>query len=267
MPGHARHDGVAETRHDDGENREERRPLHRQIADALQREIDRGELRPGDSLPSETDLMRRFGVSRGTVRQARATLRACGAIAGSQGRHFIVRALPLTQPLGELVSFTAWARCLGKTPTGHTVSFIVGSADDDEAAALQTPPQAPVWRLLRVRFADGEPLMIERTTFPDAIGRLLQGVDLDRSSVYAELGRRGVAIDAARHLLDAVPASAQDAALLGVAPGAALLRVQRVAVGPDGIPVERADDRYRGDRTNFAIENDAKAAGLVRRLA
>jgi GntR family transcriptional regulator len=211
--------------------------------------------------------MRRFAVSRGTVRQARAALRADGAIAGSQGRHFTVRTPPLTQPLGELVSFTAWAHSLGKTPTGRTVSFVVGEASADEADALQLPPMTPIWRLVRVRFADGEPLMVERTTFPEPIGRLLRGVDLDRGSVYAELGRRGVAVEAARHLLDAVPASAEDADLLGVAPGDALLRVHRVAVGPDGVPVERSEDRYRGDRTNFAIENDARAAGLVRRLA
>jgi GntR family transcriptional regulator len=256
-----------QVRHDDDEDRDGRRPLHRQIADTLRREIESGALRPGDPLPSENDLMRRFSVSRGTVRQARATLRADGAISGSQGRRFTVRPQPLTQPLGELVSFTAWARSLGKTPSGRTVSFAAGIADADEAAALDSPPNAPVWRLVRVRFADGVPLMVERTTFPDAIGRLLRGVDLDRGSVYVELGRRGVAVDAARHLLDAMPASAEDAALLGVAAGDALLRVHRVAVGPDGMPVERSEDRYRGDRTNFAIENDARAAGLVRRLA
>ncbi|HEU5434170.1 MAG TPA: GntR family transcriptional regulator, partial [Thermomicrobiales bacterium] len=109
-----------QARHDagNGDGRDERRPLHRQIADALRDEIDAGVWQPGDPLPSETDLMRRFGVSRGTVRQARATLRADGAIDGSQGRHFTVRAQPLTQPLGELVSFSACARSLGKTPTG-----------------------------------------------------------------------------------------------------------------------------------------------------
>src|SRR5581483_5141559 len=63
------------------------------------------------------------------------------------------------------------------------------------------------------------------------------------------------------------PASPDDARLLGIAPGDALLRVRRIAVGRAGVPVERSEDRYRGDRTNFAIENDARSAGIVRRLA
>src|SRR5262249_12662678 len=162
---------------------------------------------------------------------------------------FTVRSQPLTQPLGELVSFTAWARHLGKTPSGRTIAFDAGAADADEAADLQLPRLAPIWRLVRVRLADGEPLMVERTTFPDGVGRLLRGIDLDHGSAYAELGRRGVTVAGARHLLDAVPASSEDARLLGVAPGDALLRVRRVAVGAAGVPIERSEDRYRGDRT------------------
>jgi GntR family transcriptional regulator len=49
--------------------------------------------------------------------------------------------------------------------------------------------------------------------------------------------------------------------------GSALLRVQRRAFAVDGSPVEWSDDRYRGDRMNFAIENRAGDAGLVRQLA
>ena len=86
-----------------------RQPLHQQIADELRGQIARGELRPGDALPSENDLMRQFQVSRGTIRQARAALRAEGAIGGSQGRRLTVRGGPLTQPLDQLVSFTSCA--------------------------------------------------------------------------------------------------------------------------------------------------------------
>lgn len=244
-----------------------RRPLYQIIADDLRRQIASGALRPGDPLPSESVLMGRYGVARGTVRQARAALRADGTIGGSQGRPLEVRGMPLTQPLGELISVTAWVQGLGKAPAAAVVAFGPEAADETAAAELGAPLGAAVWRLVRVRSADGEPLMIERTLFPDAVGRLLEGCDLANRSVYAELGRRGLSVASARHLVDAIPASPTDAHLLGIAPGDALLRVRRIAFSPAGTPVEWADDRYRGDRTNFAIENDAAAAGLVRRLA
>ena len=243
------------------------KPLHQQIADELRQRIANGELRPGDALPSENDLMRQFQVSRGTIRQARAALRADGAIAGSQGRRLTVRGGPLTQTLDQLVSFTAWARSLGKEPSGQVVSFAREAADADIAEALELAGGELVWRLERVRLADGEPLLIERTLFPDAIGALLADVDLERHSVYEELAKRGVTVASARHLLDAVRASPVDARLLGVPRDSALVRVKRHAFATDGRAVEWSDDRYRGDRFNFAIENRAGASGLVRQLA
>jgi GntR family transcriptional regulator len=242
-------------------------PRHHQIADALRRQIASGALKPGDQIPSEHDLMRQFGVSRGTVRQARAALRADGTIAGSQGRRLVVRGTPLTQPLGELVSFTAWVRSLGKEPSGEVISFAREQASEAAAAALGQGVGDPVWRLERVRSADGEPLLIERTVFPEAIGALLTDVDLEKHSVYELLARRGVTVSAARHLIDAIPATLADARLLDIAPGSALLRVVRQATAADGRPVEWSDDRYRGDGVNFAIENRAGDSGLVRQMS
>ena len=110
------------------------RPRHQQIADELRQLIAAGTLQPGDPLPSEHALMHQFGVSRGTVRQARAALRADGSIGGSQGRKLVVRGAPLTQPLGELVSFTSWVRSLGKEPTGSGHLVRVRASASEEVA-------------------------------------------------------------------------------------------------------------------------------------
>jgi GntR family transcriptional regulator len=212
-------------------------------------------------------LVRQFGVSRGTIRQARASLRADGSIGGSQGRRLFVRGVPFTQPLGELVIFTACVRSLGKVPGARVVSFERGGAGEDAGAALGLPVGSPIWRLKRVRSADGEPLLIERTVFPEAIGSLLADIGLGLQSVYEQLARRGVTVASARHLLDAVDATPADARLRGIPNGSALLRVQRHGFDAGGRPVEWSDDRYRGDRLNFAIQNRAGNIGLVRQLA
>jgi GntR family transcriptional regulator len=243
------------------------RPRHQQIADELRRLIAAGTLQPGDPLPSEHALMQKFGVSRGTVRQARAALRADGSIGGSQGRKLFVRGAPLTQPLGELVSFTSWVRSLGKEPRGQVVSFESGSASEAVAAALDLEVGDPIRRLVRVRSADGELLLIERTVFPEAVAALLANVDLREQSVYEQLAHRGVTVASARHLIDAVEATESDARILGITAGRALLRVQRHAYDADGRPVEWSDDRYRSDRLNLAIENRAGDTGLVRQFA
>ncbi|MBA3414276.1 MAG: GntR family transcriptional regulator, partial [Chloroflexia bacterium] len=191
-------------------------PLYRQIAADLRRQIEDGELRPGDPVPSEQALVERFGVSRGTVRQARATLRADGTIGGSQGKPLAVHGATLTQPLGELISFSAWVRSLGKQPSGRVLHLSAAPAAADLAEQVGVAAGGTVYHLERLRLADDEPLMMERTCFPEAIGRLLVGIDLDRESVYAALAACGIVVASARHRIDAIAADAEDAALLGV---------------------------------------------------
>jgi GntR family transcriptional regulator len=55
-------------------------PKYVQLADLLGGQIERGELRPGQPLPSELHLQQTYGVSRGTVRQAMRVLRDRGLI-------------------------------------------------------------------------------------------------------------------------------------------------------------------------------------------
>lgn len=62
-----------------------RRKLSDQVMERLREMILRGEVGPGDLMPSERDLMQRFGVGRPAVRQALQTLNTMGLISISHG--------------------------------------------------------------------------------------------------------------------------------------------------------------------------------------
>lgn len=59
---------------------------YRRIADDLRQQITSGELATGQRVPSEADLMRRYGVSRGTARQGLALLEATGLVTAVHGK-------------------------------------------------------------------------------------------------------------------------------------------------------------------------------------
>jgi len=65
--------------------------LYRQIVDQIRDLVMRGQLRPGQQLPSEKDLMERFGVGRSTIREAFAVLETLGIIELAQGKGAFVR--------------------------------------------------------------------------------------------------------------------------------------------------------------------------------
>lgn len=239
--------------------------MHRHIADALYREILSGRYPPGARLPAETELAERYGVARGTVRQALAALRADGVIASRKGARRVVLGLPLTQSFSELLSFSAWARALGEDPRGRVVELTRREATAVDADRLGLPVGETVYYLVRVRLLSGTPVMIERTTFPGPIGELVATFELDRESIFEELGRRGIDLARARHQIEAIPATAEDARLLELRGRAPLLRERRTTSSTAGERLEWSDDRYRGDAVSFAVEN-AMAARSVGRL-
>ena len=74
-------------------------PLYLQLAALLREDIAAGRLRPGDKLPSESELVERYGVGRVTVREALALLVNEGLLRKLQGRGRCVRAAHAGQPL------------------------------------------------------------------------------------------------------------------------------------------------------------------------
>jgi GntR family transcriptional regulator len=230
-------------------------PLHERIAGELRDRIARGALHAGEQLPSEARLCGEFGVSRGTVRQALAALRTEGLISGGRGRPPVVRDARLAQSFDQLVSFTAWARDLGRTPGARTIELARRPAPSHAAQALDLAPRTLVYELLRVRELDGRPVMVERTTFVEAVGRLLMEADLDHGSVYEQLEAHGVHMSEAEHTIEAIPAGVEDAELLGVPRRSPLLQVTRLTRAEDGLPVEWSVDRFRADSFAITVHN------------
>ena len=243
------------------------RPLHRRIADDLRRQILDECFVPGHQLPSEHELARRYHASRGTVRQALNTLRAEGAIATRRGSRWVVLAAPLVQSFSELLSFSAWARAEGHEPGANVIELARRPASELDASRLGVAEGEHVYHLIRVRLLSGMPVMVERTTFVESIGVFLVGLDLERDSIYEQLGDGGIVFARARHTIDAVPASAEDARMLDVPRRTPLLRQRRASTSQTGQPLEWSDDRYRGDAVAFVIDNTAMSGNLERLLA
>ncbi|MGY0235268.1 GntR family transcriptional regulator [Longispora urticae] len=233
----------------------------RDLAAELRAAITDGTYPPGSRLPSESELAERHDVSRGTVRQTFALLRADGLIASHQGARRTVLAAPRVQSFAELRSFSLWARSLGETPAGRKIALVRREASPGERDALG---EDRIHHLTRVRLLSGRPVMIERTAYVDRVGALVAGIDTDTESICERLGELGIVFAHAEHTLDAVPADEEDAALLGCAPGTPLLRERRRTTDPDGRPLEWSEDRYLGDAVAVTVHNSVAASVLER---
>ena len=189
-------------------------------------------------------------VSRGdAVRHALDSLRVEGRISSRQGTRSVVLPRPRAQAFAELQSFTAWARGLGAVPGARVI------AHREVADRVE---------VIRVRLLDAEPVLLERSLYPLAIGRLLAGADLERGSIYELLAAAGHVVAFAEHQIEAIAAGADDAELLERSVGTPLLRLTRRAFAADGSELEQADDRYCGDAVSFTVRNETRASHLSR---
>ncbi|MFK0296551.1 GntR family transcriptional regulator [Streptomyces sp. NPDC090442] len=238
---------------------------HEEIADELRSAIDNEEYTVGALLPSESQLAARFGVSRGTVRQAVATLTSEGLIGSRQGARHVVLTSRRSQSFTELRSFAQWARSMGHTAAGLVISSKRRPAAAEDAARLHLTVNAEVLHVLRVRSLNGERVLLERTVYADWIAPDIERIEPDCESVTQRLHEtRGLVFSYGEHLIDAVAAGVRDAELLDVRRGSPLLRVRRVTTTRTGRPVEWSDDRYRSDAVNFSMRNSIGANPLAR---
>ncbi|KMO95565.1 GntR family transcriptional regulator [Streptomyces roseus] len=237
-----------------------------EIADALRTAILSGEYAVGAQLPSESDLATRWSASRGTVRQAVATLAAEGLIGSRQGARRIVLRHERRHSFGELNSFAQWAEGLGQEVTSRFLSRVRRPATAEEAERLALAPGTAILSVLRLRLLDGEPTMVERTAFADWVAAPVEAMPVDVRSVMDSLANdSGIVAHYGEHLIDALSAGSEDARLLEIRRGSPLLRQRHVSATATGRPIEWTDDRYRAGSVTFSVSNSAVATPLERR--
>lgn len=233
------------------------RALYRQIADQIRDHIATHGLGPGDRLPSEPEISERFGVARATVSKALDTLAREGLVSRRQGSGTFVARPPMARQLPELTSFTEHVRSLGRKSGQQLVSFRrVEDPSDD--ALLGAFVGGPVVVAERVRLIDDEPAGLHRTGVPaalaEAIGFTEDALADADVSLYWLFSQHDVVLASAEEHLRAVSATDEQAALLEVAPGTALMQVRRLTRDQDDRLVEAVDAFYLGDVYDYRID-------------
>jgi GntR family transcriptional regulator, N-acetylglucosamine utilization regulator len=231
----------------------ERTPLFASVGAKLKREIASGRFAKADFLPGERELSEMLDVSRTTLRRAIAGLIDEGVLVHRHGAGTFVRRNPphVEQPLSRLTSFTEDMRLRGLAPSSRVIERGTFLPTPEESMMLDIALAEPVFRLERLRLADGVPMALERAAVPL---RFLNGTEPGGDSLYAALEAAGFRPVRAIERLRAVVVGTAEAALLGVPEGAAALDIQRVAYAADGRRVEFTRSAYRSDTYDFVAE-------------
>jgi GntR family transcriptional regulator len=232
-------------------------PRYREIEQALRERI--AALRPGDRLPSDSDLCTEFGVSRMTARNAMARLAEEGLVVRDPGRGSFVAEPPSHRRADSLMSFSREMRRQGRVPSSRMITCSVRDVTTHEAIDLRLAPGDPVVSMVRIRLADGQPIALEHAVLHGRTAGAVLAADLSTASLHATLMAAGFIPTKGQATIWAEAASVSDAELLDVRAGEPLLVERRVILDDRARPLERTESRYAADRyaldVGFSVED------------
>jgi GntR family transcriptional regulator len=233
-------------------------PLWFQVRERLREAIAQGEFAPGDALPPESMLNRRFGISRTTARSALDSLENDGLVSRRSGHGSIVLEPRVDQPLNLLASFGEDMAARGRKPGYRTRSVVAARMPAEVAAAFERRRGTRAIAIDRLLLADDQPLAVSLAWLAPQVVPIQIRPDtseLDSTSLYkwieATTGRR---IARGEEYIEADVADADVAHRLEMKRGDAVLIARRLSRTADGTPVEYVATTYRADRYRFRVE-------------
>ncbi|MEM7096298.1 MAG: GntR family transcriptional regulator [Actinomycetota bacterium] len=243
-------------------------PLWAQLEQDLRRRLNDGEFDSGQ-FPTDLELTETYEVSRHTVREAIRHLNKTGLLSRQRGKGTVINRAEFEQSLGTLYSLFNSIESSGGVQRSEVLEF--GERPDAEAAShLGVDDGTPLTLLARLRFADDEPLAIDRAWLPRT-GTGLDAVDWSRTALYRELERAGLsAPNQGWERLTPIIPTPTDRKLLGLRSRDAAFFLERLGLHDDS-PVEWRTTIIRGDRYRFVsdwsrgIQSSLRPAALTQR--
>lgn len=230
--------------------------LYARLRDELRARILDARLQPHDKLPSEAELTAEHGVSRITVRQALGELQKEGLIVRLQGKGAFVAHPGHAQASQSLNRLQGLGEALQGQGAVHSrrLSFKVVRPDAAIRGALGLAAGDAACRLTMLRYLEREPLSVNTSHFPRAIGERIARLDITGRDLIAVL-ESDLRLVVSRADLDiaAAPMPEREGRWLKVDPGEPALKVRRVLRDGEGRALQVEEAVYRADAFSYRL--------------
>ncbi|MEU1673825.1 GntR family transcriptional regulator [Streptomyces roseifaciens] len=247
-------------------SRDSGKPKYLQIADDLVQQIKEKVLAPGDQVPSEADLMKKYGASQGTVRKAFAELRATGLIETRHGKGSYVKRRPAVRRkssdrfrrshrMAGKAAYLAEAEQAGSTPSVSVLYVGPVEAPEEIAERLSVPVGEKVLARRRLYFSDGTPTEEAISYLPWDIARDIPELFEENpggGGIYARLEEHGHTLKELTETVRVRLATKQEVASLSLSPGSPIIHLTRNAESEAGRVIEVCDTYMAADQ--FVLE-------------
>lgn len=231
--------------------------LWHQIGESLAADIVAGRLSPGDRVPAEPELMKRFGVSRFTVRQALSHLESKGLVRAEQGRGTFVHKGLLDYTLSKKTRFSQNLIEQGFEPGGELLLHEEIAAVESVSSKLEIPAGAAVIHRRGLMTADGVPVELGDSYYPAARFPDFEQRRLEHPTITGALKTYGI-IDYDRRwtTIEGRMPTIEEARLLRQPKSAPILTVSKLDVDQDGVAFAYSTSIWSAERVTFTVKKE-----------
>jgi DNA-binding GntR family transcriptional regulator len=243
-----------------------RQPKHRyeDVIELIHQRIVSEHLGPGSRLPSNTELADEAGVSLITVRRALDELERDGEIVRYQGvGTFVARGRIVSEPTkrGELAQTLGVDRQAVSTTL---LDLVKGRPSPAIAQTLGLGADDLVWSVVRLRFVEDQPRILERAAIPERLAPALDRAGLAAGgSLYSMLAQRfGLVDDYEEQYLALARPTPDERAALRLDGDRDVIRIRGVTFTADGVAFDAFEQVYPADGFVFYFSGQT-SRGLV----
>jgi len=222
--------------------------MYFRIEQAILEQIQQGLLKPGQQLPTETELAQQYQVSRITAKRALDELVHQGRAFRQQGRGTFV-AQTRIRDISGFGSFSEDIKARGLKPSSTVLQFKEIEPDSETSKRLNLSKGEHVYMLKRLRLANNEPLAVETAHLPCRLYEGITDEDLNTQSLYTVLKEKyNIVPTWADAEIEARAATKEEAQLLKLKVGKPVLSARRVTFSANYDVIELVYSVYSGDR-------------------
>ena len=214
--------------------------------------IENGKIRPKEKLPSENDLMKRYQVSRDTIRKSLDLLEQSGYILKIKGKGSFLRDIDKFEfPVSGLTSFKELSQSLGTETKTWVKELALIEPDDYIRNQLNLPPKALVWKVVRVREIGDQKIILDKDYLSS---HYVPGLteEICRDSIYEYIEKTlGLKISFAKKEITVQQTTEEDKGLLDFDNYNMTVVVKNHIYLENGSLFQYTESRHRPDRFRF----------------
>lgn len=224
----------------------------------IKKQIISNEYLAGSMLPSESQFMAKFNISRITVRNALALLEQEGYVYRIQGKGCFVSGNSRQQSLDKIHSYTNMILAAGMVPDRKILACVVEPCTKKEATMLHLKENDPVLILKRIILADGLPICLTKAILPYVRMIGIEKTDFTNTSLYEVLENQfGYSVKRTVMTFEASSSDQYVSEMLAVPINSPLLIYNSISyskVGKNEIPIEICESYYLTNKIKYRLD-------------